>query len=55
MPEMNAVDEDEEKSEKSRQDSEGKSSSLLRFFLQNMGLLTGFAVMLVLAKFHVEI
>eukprot|EP00058_Branchiostoma_floridae_P006827 XP_002592315.1 hypothetical protein BRAFLDRAFT_57710 [Branchiostoma floridae] len=55
MPEMNAVDEDEEKSEKNRQDGEGKSSSLLRFFLQNMGLLTGFAVMLVLAKFHVEI
>ncbi|XP_035666860.1 metal cation symporter ZIP14-like [Branchiostoma floridae] len=52
MPEMNAVDEDEEKN---LQDSEGKSSSLLRFFLQNLGLLTGFAVMLVLAKFPFEI
>ncbi|XP_078672469.1 metal cation symporter ZIP14-like [Branchiostoma floridae x Branchiostoma belcheri] len=55
MPEMNAVDEDEEKSQEKSQDREEKSSSLLRFFLQNLGLLVGFAVMLVLAKFPFEI
>ncbi|XP_019640634.1 PREDICTED: zinc transporter ZIP14-like [Branchiostoma belcheri] len=55
MPEMNAVDEDEKKGQEKSQDMEEKSSSLLRFFLQNLGLLVGFAVMLVLAKFPFEI
>ncbi|CAH1255398.1 SLC39A14 [Branchiostoma lanceolatum] len=55
MPEMNAVDEDEEKSEAKHPGGGGKSSSLLRFFLQNLGLLTGFTVMLLLAKFPFEL